>query len=144
MTVAGQTQLSTQKKITKSVKEQSAAQAKILKDKKLQAAIDKATLALNRGEGVFDMEKIQIAAALTSQAEQLGKATTGAQQLQIANDVARLNVKRSMLELEDAIAAKDEQAIIAATNKLNADLKVLGALTGQSVKLTTSNQSLIA
>lgn len=136
MTVAGQTQLSTQKKITKSVKEQSAAQAKILKDKKLQAAIDKATLALNKGEGIFDMEKIQIAAALSSQAEQLGKATTGAQQLQIANDVARLNVKRSMLELEDAIAAKDEQAIIAATNKLNADLKVLGALTGQSVKLT--------
>jgi hypothetical protein len=58
---------------------------------------------------------------LTSQAEQLGKATTSAQQLQIANDTARLNVKRSINELEDAIASKDEKAIINATAKLNAD-----------------------
>jgi hypothetical protein len=56
--------------------------------------------------------------------------------LAIANDVARLNVKKSMLELEDAIAAKDEAAIIAATAKLNADLKILGALNGQNLKLT--------
>jgi hypothetical protein len=110
-------------------------QAKILKDKRLAAAIDKANLALNKGEEVFDMDKIQIAAALTSQAEQLGKATSSAQLLQIANDTARLNVKKSILALEDAIAAKDEAAITAATNKLNADLKILGALSGQNVKL---------
>ena len=106
-----------------------------LKAKKLQQAIDKANLALGKGESVFDMDKIQVAAALANQAEQLGKATSSAQQMQIANDVARLNVKRSMLALEDAIAAKDEQAIIAATAKLNADLKVLNALSGQNVKL---------
>jgi hypothetical protein len=81
------------------------------------------------------MDKIQIAAALTSQAEQLAKTTSGAQALQIANDTARLNVKRSILALEDAIAAKDEAAIIAATAKLNADLKTLTALTGQETKL---------
>jgi len=104
--------------------------------KKLQGVIDKANLALNKGEEVFDMDKIQIAAALTSQAEALGKATSSAQRLQVANDVARLNVKRSILDLEDAIASKDEAAIIAATNKLNADLKSLSALTGQSVKLS--------
>lgn len=121
--------------ITKLTKEQAAAQAKIVKDKKLAAAIDKANLALNKGEGIFDLEKIQIAAALTSQAEQLGKATTDTQKLQIANDTARLNVKRSILALEDAIAAKDEQAIIAATAKLNADIKVLNALSGQNAKL---------
>lgn len=121
--------------ITKLTKEQAAAQAKILKDKKLAAAIDKANLALNKGEAIFDMDKIQIAAALTSQAEQLGKATNGAQMLQIANDVARLNVKKSILELEDAIASKDQAAIEAATKKLNADLGVLNALTGQNVKL---------
>jgi len=114
---------------------QAANQAKILKDKRLQAAIDKASLALNKGSEIFDMDKIQIAAALTSQAEQLGKATNASQILQIANDTARLNVKQSILALEDAIAAKDEAAIIAATNKLNADLKVLGALSMQSVKL---------
>jgi hypothetical protein len=81
------------------------------------------------------MDKIQIAAALTNQAEALGKATTSAQVLQIANDTARLNVKRSILALEDAIASKDEAAIIAATNKLNADLKILGTLSQQNVKL---------
>ncbi len=122
--------------ITKLTKEQAAAQAKILKDKRLGAAIDKANLALNKGESVFDMDKIQLAAALTSQAEQLGRATSSAQKLQIANDVARLNVKKSILDLEDAIASKDEQAIIKATEKLNADLKILSTLSGQSVKLS--------
>ena len=124
-----------QSQITKLTKEQAAAQAKILKDKKLQAAIDKANLALNKGSEIFDMDKIQIAAALTNQAEQLGKATSSAQVLQIANDIARLNVKKSILALEDAIASKDEAAITAATNKLNADLKILGTLGQQNVKL---------
>jgi hypothetical protein len=138
MTVSGQVDnrvLTNQTKITKLSKEQAAAQAKILKDKRLQNAIDKANLALNKGGEIFDMDKIQIAAALTNQAEQLGKATSSAQVLQIANDIARLNVKKSILALEDAIAAKDEAAITAATNKLNADLKVLGVLGQQNVKL---------
>jgi hypothetical protein len=103
--------------------------------KKLQGIIDKANLALGKGTDVFDLDKIQIAAALTNQAEQLGKATNAAQILQIANDTARLNVKKSILALEDAIASKDEAAIIAATSKLNADLKILGALGQQNVKL---------
>jgi hypothetical protein len=112
-----------------------AAEIAALKAAKLKEAIDKGNLALLKGEEVFDMDKIQIAAALTSQAEALGKATTSSQVLQIANDTARLNVKRSILALEDAIAAKDEAAIIAATNKLNADLKVLGTLGQQNLKL---------
>ena len=102
---------------------------------KLKLAIDKANLALNKGGEVFDMDKIQIAAALTNQAEQLGKATTSAQVLAIANDIARLNVKQSILTLEDAIAAKDQSAIEAATKKLNEDLKILGTLGQQNVKL---------
>jgi hypothetical protein len=113
-----------------------AEELKALKAAKLKLALDKANLALLKGEEVFDMDKIQIAAALTSQAEALGKATNASQALQIANDTARLNVKRSILALEDAIASKDEASIVAATNKLNADLKVLGALTGQSIKLS--------
>jgi hypothetical protein len=104
--------------------------------KRLQGVIDKANLAIGKGNEVFDLDKIQVAAALTNQAEQLGKATSASQALQIANDTARLNVKRSILLLEEAIASKDESSIIAATAKLNADLKSLGALTGQSVKLS--------
>ena len=111
--------------------------------KKLQGVIDKANLALGKGENVFDIEKIQIAAALANQAEALGKATSSAQQMQIANDTARLNVKRSINELEDAIASKDEKAIINATAKLNADLRSLAALTGQNVTLA-SIESILA
>jgi hypothetical protein len=116
-------------------KKLTADELKKLKAKQLQNALDKANLALNKGGEVFDMDKIQIAAALTSQAEQLGKATSATQVLQIANDTARLNVKKSILALEDAIASKDEAAITAATNKLNADLKILGTLGQQNVKL---------
>jgi hypothetical protein len=130
-----QNQFAVMKKINNISTKLTADELKKLKAKKLQQAIDKANLALNKGEEVFDMDKIQIAAALTNQAEQLGKATSSAQVLQIANDTARLNVKRSILALEDAIASKDEAAIIAATAKLNADLKVLSALGMQNVKL---------
>jgi hypothetical protein len=106
-----------------------------LKAARLKLAIDKAQLALNKGNDVFDMDKIQNAAALKNQAEQLAKSTTDTQRLQIANDIARLNVKQSISNLEDAIAAKDEAAIVKATEKLNADLKILGALTNQDLKL---------
>ena len=116
-------------------KKQQGVEAKTLKDKRLQLAIDKANLALLKGEEVFDLDKIQNEAALKSQAEQLGKATTSQQVLQIANDTARLNVKKSILALEDAMASKDEAAITAATKKLNADIGILGALTGQDLKL---------
>jgi hypothetical protein len=121
--------LANSKKIT-------AEESKQLKAKQLQLAIDKANLALDKGDDVFNMEKIQLAAAEKNAAEQLGKVTSQAQLLQITNDLARLEVKQSILDLEDAIASKDVAAITNATNKLNADLKVLGALNGQKVKLT--------
>ena len=121
--------LKTSKKLT-------AEQLKQLKAKQLQLAIDKANLVLGKGENIFDMEKIQLAAAEKNAAEQLGKVTSQAQLLQITNDLARLEVKQSILALEEAIASKDVTAINNATAKLNADLKVLGALTGQQVKLT--------
>jgi hypothetical protein len=130
-----QNQFTVTKKTTAQAKILTKETAAQLKAKRLQQAIDRANLALSKGEEIFDMDKIQVAAALTNQAEQLGKATTSSQLLQIANDTARLNVKQSILALEDAIAAKDEAAIIAATNKLNADLKVLGTLSMQNVKL---------
>jgi hypothetical protein len=106
-----------------------------IKDLKLKSAIEKANLALGKGGNIFDMDAIQLNAALISQAEQLGKATTGAQILQIANDTARLKVKQDILALEDAIASQDQAAIEAATKKLNADMAILGSLQGQSIKL---------
>ena len=125
-----------QEKLIRSAKILTAEELKQLNAKKLKLATDKANLALGKGSDVFDMEKIQLAAAERNAAEQLGKVTSQAQLLQITNDLARLQVKQSISDLEDAIAAKDIKAIEAGTTKLNADLMVLGVLTGQKVKLT--------
>jgi hypothetical protein len=105
--------------------------------KKKLTAIDKANLALGKGSSVFDIDAIQINAALIAQAEQLGKTTNSAQLLAITNDTARLNVKKSMYELEQAIASGDTAAIEKATARLNEDLKLLDALTNQ--KSTVQN-----
>jgi hypothetical protein len=119
----------------KSSKKLTAEELKQLKAKQLKAAIDKANLALGKGSNVFDIEKIQLAAAEKNAAEQLGKVTSQAQLLQITNDLARLEVKQSILELEEAIKSNDVAAISNATAKLNADLKILGVLTNQDLKL---------
>jgi hypothetical protein len=108
---------------------------KKLKAKQLQLAIDKANLALAKGTDLFDMDKIQLNAAMINQAEQLGKATTQSQALMIASDVARLKIKQDIIALEDAIASKDEARITAATKQLNEDLKILGVLQNQNIKL---------
>jgi hypothetical protein len=110
--------------------------------KRLQGVIDKANLALGKGGNIFDIEAIQINAALIGQAEALGKATTGSQILAIANDVQRLKIKQDIAALEDAIASKDEAAILKATAKLNEDLKILGALQKQDAKLLDINKVL--
>lgn len=131
-----------QKELASLAKKQADAAAAALKAKKDQAALDKAALALAKGEDVFNMDAIQIQAALANQTEQLGKATTQAQLLAIANDTARLRVKKDILELEKAIQAGDADAATAAANKLNTDLKTLGALQGQAIKLADINKIL--
>jgi len=118
-------------------RERLALKTKQLAADKAKAVIAKGEAALLKGNEVFDQDKIQIAAALKNQAEQLGKTTNSAQLLQIGNDTARLNVKKSINELEDALATKDEAAIIAATKKLEKDVKSLDALTGQNTQLGT-------
>jgi len=130
------TYLKNQKAVTKSTQDQQKAQAKILADKKSQAILDKANLALNKGTDIFNMDAIQLNAALINQADQLGKVTSQAQLLAITNDITRLKIKQDIIALEDAIASKDEARITAATKQLEADLKIYNALTNQSLKIT--------
>jgi hypothetical protein len=134
------------KELAALAKSQAKSAADILKKKKETAALEKAmvgaNLALGKGTDIFDMDKIQLNAALIGQAEALGKATTGSQILAIANDVQRLKVKQDINALEDAIAAKDTVAIEKATAKLNEDLKILGALQKQDAKLLDINKVL--
>ena len=123
------------KELAKLGKDQAAAAIATAKAKKDQAALDKAALALAKGVDVFDMDKIQINAALLSSTQALGKATTQTQLLSIANDLARLTIKQDMLVLEDAIAAKDVEGATAAAKKLNTDIAILATLSGQTLKL---------
>jgi hypothetical protein len=127
------------KELAKLAKAQAAAALATTKAKKEQAKLDKAIaagqLALGKGADVFDMDKIQINAALIGQAEALGKAESAAQVLSIANDIQRLKVKQSINELEDAIASKDVARIERATKQLNEDLKILGTLQSQNFTL---------
>jgi hypothetical protein len=132
---AEQEAIARNKQLAKLIKDQAKAATDLLKKKKLQNAIDKANLLLGKGEGVFDIEAIQFNAALINQAQQLGNTTNAAQMLQIANDVARLNVKKAMYELEQAIASGDIVAIQNATARLNEDLKIYSALSGQKTQM---------
>ena len=130
------------KELAKLGKAQAAAALATAKAKKDQAALDKAALALAKGVDVFDMDKIQInAALLAKQAEinKLGSGATETQRLALANDLVRLTIKQDMLLLEDAIAAKDVAGATALAAKLNKDIAILGVLQGQNVKLLQIN-----
>ena len=116
------------------------ANAEILKreEKEKQAKLDKAALALGKGEDVFDLDQIQIAAAILATQEniqKLGTAATDQQKLQLANDAQRLTVKQLMLDLEEAIADEDVKRATSLSKQLNTELAILGTLTGQTYKL---------
>jgi len=130
------------KSVTVQTKAQAAAALATAKAKKDQAALDKAALALGKGQDVFNMDAIQIQAALMAKQEEINKLgvnATDQQKLQIANDLVRLTVKQDILRLEDAIAAKDVEGATALSAKLNKDLAILGVLNNQAVKLVDIN-----
>ena len=127
------------KELAKLAKDQAKSAAATAKAKKDQAALDKAALALGKGQDVFNLDAIQIQAALLAKQQEidkLGLAATDQQRLQLANDLARLTVKQDILALEDAIANKDVAAATRLAEKLNKDLQILSTLQNQSYKLT--------
>jgi len=127
------------KELAKLAKDQAKSAAATAKSKKDQAALDKAALALGKGQDVFNLDAIQIQAALLAKQQEidkLGVNATDQQRLQLANDLARLTVKQDILALEDAIANKDVAAATRLAEKLNKDLQILGTLQNQSYKLT--------
>ena len=113
-------------------------QKNILTEKEKQAKLDKAALALGKGEDVFNLDQIQIAAAILATQEniqKLGVNATDQQKLQLANDAQRLTVKQLMLDLEEAIADEDVKRATSLSKQLNTELAILGTLTGQTYKL---------
>jgi hypothetical protein len=133
------------KELAALAKAQAKSAADQLKAKRDQAALDKAALVLGKGQDVFNMDAIQIQAALLSKQDEinkLGVAATDQQKMQLANDLVRLTVKQDILKLEDAIAAKDVEGATALAAKLNKDLMILGTLQGQALKLADINNIL--
>jgi hypothetical protein len=127
------------KELAKLANAQAKSAAATAKAKKDQAALDKAALALGKGQDVFNLDAIQIQAALLAKQDEinkLGVSASNQQRLQLTNDLVRLTIKQDMLALEDAIANKDVAAATRLAAKLNADLKILGTLQNQSLKLT--------
>ena len=127
------------KELAKLANAQAKSAAATAKAKKDQAALDKAALSLNKGQDVFDLDAIQIQAALLAKQQEidkLGVAASNQQRMQLTNDLVRLTIKQDMLALEDAIANKDVAAATRLAAKLDADLKILGTLQNQSLKLT--------
>jgi len=121
------------------IKKQAAAEKLKLQQKKDQLALDKAALALGKGTDQFDLDKIQIQAAILSKQDEINKLgvnATDQQKLQLANDAQRLTVKQLMLDLEDAIADKDVERATNLSKQLNTELAILGTLTGQTYKLS--------
>jgi hypothetical protein len=127
------------KELAKLANAQAKSAAATAKAKKDQAALDKAALALGKGQDVFNLDAIQIQAALLAKQDEINKLGVSAsdqQRLQLANDLVRLTIKQDMLALEDAIASKDVAAATRLAEKLNKDLQILGTLQNQSLKLT--------
>jgi hypothetical protein len=135
------------KELAALAKSQANSAALAAKAKRDQALLDKAALALGKGQDVFNMDAIQIQAALMAKQEEINKLgvnATDQQKLQIANDLVRLTVKQDILRLEDAIANKDVEGATALAAKLNKDLAILGVLSGQQAKLVDINNILTA
>ena len=133
------------KELAKLAKDRANREKEIAKQKKDQLALDKAALSLGKGENIFDLDKIQVQAALLAKQDEinrLGVNATDQQKLQLANDLTRLSIKKTMAELEEAIAAKDVEAATRLAKKLNIDLAILGALQGQEFKLQDINDIL--
>jgi hypothetical protein len=113
---------------------------KITDEKAIQAKLDKAALALGKGTDIFDLDKIQVAAAILAKQQEidkLGTAATEQQKLALANDAQRLTVKQLMLDLEDAIADKDADRATSLANQLNKELSILATMQNQTIKLST-------
>ena len=127
------------KQLADLAKKQANAEKEKTKQKEIQAKLDKAALALGKSEDVFDLDKIQIQAAILAKQDEinrLGVNATDQQKLQLANDAQRLTVKQLMLDLEDAIANKDVERATSLSKQLNTELAILGTLTGQTYKLS--------
>ena len=91
---------------------------KIAAEKAKQLALDKASAFLNQAQKLFDMDRIQLAAALANK--------------QTEEDRVRIRLKTEIMDLEEAIAEGNVQGAAKFAAMINEDAKLLGQLRGDA------------
>ena len=93
---------------------------KIAAEKAKQLALDKASAFLNQANKLFDMDRIQLAAAAMAK--------------QTEEDRVRIRLKTEIMDLEDAIASGNVNAAASFANMITQDAALLGKLRGDAFK----------
>lgn len=94
---------------------------KIAAEKAKKLALDKLSAFLNKAEQLFDMDRIQLAAAALSK--------------QTEEDKIRIRLKQEILDLEDAINEGNVEAAARLASSIATDSQLLGQLRGDMIKL---------
>lgn len=113
------------KALADAVKKQTAAQNELIKKKKEAAALDALSLKYKQAEQIFDMEKIQLAAA------SMGKQTD--------EDYARIKLKKDLIDLQNAIQAGDLKTAESLSKIVEDDYKRVWAYQAQNIALGIQN-----
>ena len=92
------------------------------KAKRDQLALDKASIALRKAESIFNLEEIQLAAAMKNPALTLG-------------EYARIQLKKDILALEKAIQDQDVAGATALAKKINVDIDRINKLRDTQLEL---------
>jgi hypothetical protein len=94
---------------------------KLAAEKAKKAALDKLSAFLNKAQQMFDMDRIQLAAAALSK--------------QTEEDKVRIRLKQEILELEEAINDGNINAAVKLAGAISQDAKLLGQLRGDMISL---------
>lgn len=95
---------------------------KIAAEQAKKLALDKASAFLNQATKIFDLERIQLAAAAMAK--------------QTEEDRVRIRLKTNILELEDAIAEGNVQGAAKFASLINEDARLLGTLRANAFALS--------
>jgi hypothetical protein len=112
---------SSSSKLVTITKAQLAAQKKITNEKLKQKALDIASSVANQAGGLFDIDKIELAAAAMNK--------------QTEEDKVRIRLKQEIMALDDAINSGNVAAAAAIGTQIQNDAKLLGMLRGDMMSL---------
>ena len=119
--VAAEQQAKSTTKLLATEKARLANLKKITAEQQKKVALDKASAFLNQAQKLFDMDRIQLAAAALNK--------------QTEEDKVRIRLKQEILDLEDAINAGNVEGAAKLATAISKDAELLGMLRGDMIKL---------